>query len=150
MPDNTHLTVHKMSPYNTGSQAKQSAQLAIHPSHPFQQYKINLTFPQQYMTETLVITYLQHYCTGHKTQHQNSKYTKRRSNLLTLFISLSVATKRLNPPECKGHGLPIWKQTLTANGQRWVRISAGSPYTYCHTWNKNRAGCGSVWVCSNS
>jgi hypothetical protein len=67
------LTVNKMSPYVTRSTAKQSTVLVIPPNQLFQDCKRDLRFPQQFVTETLVITCLQCYCKGHKTHHHNSK-----------------------------------------------------------------------------
>jgi len=82
-PAQYKLTVNKMSAHITRSTVKPSTLLAIHPSHLFQECKTNIRFPQQYMTETLVITCLQCYCTGHKTHHHNSKTRPLSVLLLT-------------------------------------------------------------------
>jgi hypothetical protein len=102
----TKLIVNKMPAYNIRSHVKQRTLLGIHSSHLFHEWKIDLGFPQQYMTETVVITYRQFTAQVTKLTTTITKHAKRRSILLKLFISLSIATKTLNSPQYNGHGLP--------------------------------------------
>jgi hypothetical protein len=101
------LTVNKMSAYTTSSQVQQSTLFAFHPSHLFQERKIDLRFPLKNIRSTLWP--LRNCSTAALVTNPTSTIPKqayRRSILLTAFISLRETRKRLNPPKCKSQILP--------------------------------------------
>jgi hypothetical protein len=101
------LTVNKMSAYTTRSHVQQSTLFAFHPSHLFQERKIDLRLPLNYIRSTL---WPLHTCsTAAQVTNPTTTIPKqayRRSILLTAFISLRETRKRLNPPKCKSQILP--------------------------------------------
>jgi hypothetical protein len=101
------LTVNKMSAYTTRTHVPQSILFAFHPSHLFQERKIDHQFPLNSIRSTLWS--LRNCSTAALVTNPTTTIPKqayRRSILLTVFISQSVTKKRLNPPNSKGQRLP--------------------------------------------
>jgi len=134
-----------MSAYTTRNHVKQSTLLAIHPSHLLQEFKLDRKSPINNIRSTLwpLLTY----STAAKATNlttKNTKQAQRRSILLTLFMSLSIAAKRLNPNRIYRSQITYIKTEVNAG---WQEMSDNQCCITVYIMSHMQHGHSCLWEC---